>query len=292
MQIAFLGFGLIAGAIAQSVRTDPRSLGWRMTAWSPSGDGPRRAASDGAIDVVAASAPEAIAGADLIILAAPATVCLSLIDAIAGEWSVAMRPDTVVTDVASTKVMLVDRADAAGIRFVGGHPMAGLEVAGYRPGTAGLFVDRPWVIVPGAHADATDVARVGAVVEACSARSMVMDAAAHDRAVSAVSHLPLIAAAAVVEAMVASSDDVTERWPAAKALAAGGWRDTTRVARGDPAMGAAIVATNAAELAARVRELQAVLDAWLIALERAGGPDEVAIRDRLAAARAALGDDR
>lgn len=292
MQISFLGFGLIAGAIAQAIRADPPSSVRRMVAWSPSGQGPSLALADGVIDLAAASGPEAIAGADLVILAAPATVCLSMIDAMSGEWSAAMAPGVVVTDVASTKAMLVGRADAAGIRFVGGHPMAGLEIAGYQRGTAGLFVDRPWVIVPGAEAGPGDIARVRTVVDACSARSIVMDAAAHDRAVSAVSHLPLVAAAAIVESMVGPTDDPSNRWSIAAALAAGGWRDTTRVAHGDPAMGAAIAATNPAELAARVRELQAVLDQWLAELERPGGPDEVAIRARLTAARAALEAER
>ena len=61
----------------------------------------------------------------------------------------------VVTDVASTKAMLVARADAARLRYVGGHPMAGREASGYGAGDAGLFVDRPWVIVPG-YAEAAD----------------------------------------------------------------------------------------------------------------------------------------
>jgi prephenate dehydrogenase len=125
-----------------------------------------------------------------------------------------------------------------------------------------------------------------------------MDAAAHDRAVAGISHLPLIVAAALVEAVAGApvaggpATGPRDEWAIAADLAAGGWRDSTRVARGDPAMGAAITVTNAPALAARIRDLQAVLDAWLVELERPGGPDEATIRERLAAARAVLDQRR
>src|SRR6185437_4383867 len=124
MRLAFLGFGLIGGSIARAVRLDPAATDWTMAAWSPSGDGPRQAAADGVIDRASASPEGALADADLVILAAPATVCLSLIDALAGPWGAALPPAAVVTDVASTKTAILGRADAAGLRFVGGHPMA------------------------------------------------------------------------------------------------------------------------------------------------------------------------
>jgi prephenate dehydrogenase len=118
-----------------------------------------------------------------------------------------------------------------------------------------------------------------------------MDGATHDRAVAGISHLPLILAAALVESVAGPRlAEPREDWPAASVLAASGWRDMTRLARGDPAMGAGIVATNAAALAERLRELQATLDTWRLELERPDGPDEVAVADRLGAARARLED--
>ena len=213
---------------------------------------------------------------------------MPLIDQLVGPWRNLLRPDAVVTDVASTKARLVERADAAGLWFVGGHPMAGLESAGYGAADADLFVDRPWVVVPGALAGPSDIARVIDLAKACRARVVEMDAVVHDRAVAAISHLPLVLAAALVEAVAGTPGAVRDDWPVASALAAGGWRDMTRVARGDPAMGAAIAVTNAPVLAARIRDLRAILDAWLAELERKGGPREAAIAERLAAARAIL----
>jgi len=288
MHIGFIGFGLIAGSIARAVRGNPATADWTMAAWSPSGEGPRRAAIEGIVDV-AATAPEAVLGdADLVVLAAPATACLALIDRLAGPWRSLLSAGAVVTDVASTKARLVERADSVGLRFVGGHPLAGREIAGFDGAEADLFVDRPWVVVPGAAASASDMERVADLARACSARVVVMDGADHDRAVAGISHLPLVVAVALVETVVGQAGAPSGDWPVAAGLAAGGWRDTTRVARGDPVMGAAIVATNAPALAARVRDLRAVLDTWLAELERADGPDEAAVARRLEAARALL----
>lgn len=291
MHIGFLGFGLIAGSIARAVRADSAGSGWTMAAWSPSGEGPRQAVLDGVLDRAAPEAQDALAGADLVVLAAPVTGCLILLDELAGPWRTALPGDAVVTDVASTKSLLVERADAAGIRFVGGHPMAGRETAGYAAAQADLFVDRPWVVVPGASAGPADVERVEALARACSARVVRMEAATHDRAVAGISHLPLVAAAALVEAVAGpgtGGGSPRDDWPAAAALATSGWRDMTRLARGDVAMGAGIAATNAPMLAARLRDYRAVLDAWLADLERPGGPDEASIAERLRTARAAL----
>ncbi|MFL5669864.1 MAG: prephenate dehydrogenase [Chloroflexota bacterium] len=291
MHIAFLGFGLIAGSIARTVRTTRALDGWTMAGWSPSGAGPEQAKADGVLNVVATSPNTVILGADIVVLAAPATDCLALIDRLAGPWRSALPADAVVTDVASTKATIVAHADAAGLRFVGGHPMAGLDSAGYGASVADLFLGRPWVVVPGTSARQQDIQRVEALADACRAVAVRLDAAEHDRAVAGISHLPLVVAAALAEAVAGRATD----WSTAAPLAAGGWRDTTRVARGDPAMGAAILATNASAVAARLRDLRAVLDEWIGVLDRTPQPDapegedEVALRDRLAAARALLG---
>lgn len=289
MHVGFIGFGLIAGSIARAVRANPAASTWTMAAWSPTGDGPHRAVSEGVVDVAATRPDDVLDDADLVVLAAPATACLTLIDELAGPWRSRLPADAVVTDVASTKGAIVARADAAGLRFVGGHPMAGREATGYAVSDGSLFVDRPWVVVPGSLAGPDDVARVVELVRACGARVVRMDAAAHDAAVAGISHLPLLVAAALVEAIAAGSGD---DWPIATSLAAGGWRDMTRVARGDPAMGAAIAVTNAPAIAGRLRDLQAVLDGWLAELEEPGGPDETAVAARLAAARDLLGGPR
>jgi prephenate dehydrogenase len=289
MHIGFLGFGLIGGSIARAVRLDPATEGWTMAAWSPTGEGPARAAAEGVVDVAAVSPRAVLVDADLVVLAAPATACLELLDGIAGPWRDELREGAVVTDVASTKAALLRRANANGLRFVGGHPMAGLESTGFDAARADLFAERPWVVLPGAGATAADVGRVVELAAACSARVIRLDDAdQHDRVVAAISHLPLVVAAALVEAVAGTPDVERADGPLAARLAAGGWASATRVARGEPAMGAAIATTNAPALAARIRDLQGVLDGWLAELERDGGPDESALVDRLTQARTML----
>jgi prephenate dehydrogenase len=171
--------------------------------------------------------------------------------------------------------------------------MAGRETSGFGAASATLFVGRPWVVVPGDPGDGAAIDRVEGLARAAGAIPVRMDAVAHDAAVAMISHLPIIAAAALAEAAAGGpGTPPLADWPAAAALAASGWRDATRLARGDPTMGAGIAATNATALAARLRAYRERLDEWLALLEARGPdglPDEAAIRARLAAARDRLG---
>ncbi|MEO5884754.1 MAG: prephenate dehydrogenase/arogenate dehydrogenase family protein [Candidatus Limnocylindrales bacterium] len=289
MKVAFLGFGLIGGSVARALRErgpDEGAVPTVITAWSPSGRGPSAAVLDGIVDVAATSPQAAIEAAELVVLAGPPGVCLDMLDDLAGAWRSALLPDAVITDVASTKAAIVLRATALGLRFVGGHPMAGRESSGYGAATSDLFIDRPWVIVPGA--DERAVARVEALATAVGAHLVRLSASAHDQAVAGISHLPLITSAALVEAVAGSRQAPREDWAEAQSVAASGWRDMTRLARGDIDMGAGIATTNAVALARRIRDLMAVLDGWAGELERPGGPDPDAIRGRFERARAVL----
>jgi prephenate dehydrogenase len=290
MRIAMLGLGLIGGSVVRALR-DPlrgaRSEAWSIAAWTPEGRGPAAAFADGLIDLAAPSPEAAIDGADLVVLAGPAPDCLAQLDELAGAWRGVLAADAVITDVASTKEAIVLRAMALGLRFVGGHPMAGRETSGYGSSSADLFVDRPWVVVP--NSDEAALERVERLAVACGAQPVRLGAAAHDRAVAGISHLPLIVAAALVEAVAGDgSGAASPDWPTAAGLAASGWRDTTRLARGDATMGAGIIATNGPAIAERVRELIAALEAWLTELERPGGPDSAEVVERLRSARERL----
>ena len=282
MRVALLGLGLIGGSVARALRRSgwADAGDWSIAAWSPSGDGPRAAAEEGVIDLAAATPELAIDGADLVVLAGPADECLAQLDDLAGPWRPALGADAVITDVASTKQAIVLRATALGVRFVGGHPMAGRDTSGYAASSPDLFVDRPWVVVP--TTDDAAVARVEVLAAATGARPQRMSAAAHDEAVAAISHLPLVASVALVEAVTGRDQGSVED---AARLAGSGWRDTTRLARGDALMGSGILTTNAPAVAAGVRDLIATLESWLVELERPGGPEPTEVTDRLRAAR-------
>jgi prephenate dehydrogenase len=289
VHVTFLGLGLIGGSVALALRD---AGGWTAAAWSPSGAGPARALASGVVDAAPSTLAAALADADLVVLAAPPTACLALLDRLRDEARGALSRTAVVTDVASTKGRITARATEGRLRFVGGHPMAGRETSGFGAATADLFVGRPWVVVPGDPADGVAIERVETLARATGALPVRMDAAAHDAAVAGISHLPLVAAAALVEAVAGAAGEAPPSdWPVAAALAASGWRDATRLARGNAEMGAGIAATNAAALAARLRAYRDRLDSWIALLEATGPdgqPDEAAIRARLEAARARL----
>jgi prephenate dehydrogenase len=295
MRVALLGFGLIGGSIAHALRR--AGADWSIAAWSPSRAGPRAARAGGFVDTAPADPADTVRNADLVVLAAPPLACIDLLGRLAGPLGGALEPDAVITDVASTKRAIVNRAAALGLRFVGGHPMAGREVAGFGAASADLFADRPWVVVPGdtgaSTGDAAATDRVVALARACRARPIVMNAADHDVASAGISHLPLLVAAALVEAVVGSEDAGSHPdWAATSPLAASGWDGMTRLARGDPTMGGDILATNADAVTERLHRLRDGIDGWLAELERDGGPDADALRARFAAARTRLEEGR
>ena len=292
-RIAFVGFGLIGGSIAMALRarerdappgSSPEPL--HLSAWTPDGHGPRHGLEFGLLDVAPATPEATIAGADLVVLAGPPQAVLAELRDLAGPWQAALR-GALVTDVASTKRDIVGRAAALGLRFVGGHPMAGRESTGAEAASAAMFRGRSWAVVAPPGATEVDVATIESLALATGARPVRLGPAEHDAAVATISHVPLLAAVALAEAMTA---DPAWREGGARALASTGWRDATRLAAGSPEMGVGILATNAPEVAPRLRAMRDALDGWIADLERVGGPDPDALRARLEAARAALAD--
>jgi prephenate dehydrogenase len=281
MRVAIIGLGQIGGSVGRALIAAGDS--WQVAGWTRSADTRRAAAADGV--EIAPSIGETCRDADLVVLAAPPLACLDLLDALAGPLRESLAAGAVITDVASTKVALAERAAAGGLRFVGGHPMAGRETRGYAASDAALFVGRPWVVTIPEPADAAAEERVIALASACGAEVIRLDPPAHDAAVAAISHLPLVVAAALVEAIAADTD-----WPLERRLAAGGWAGMTRLARGDVEMGTGILATNGPAVAARLRDLRVVIDGWLADLEMTP-PDEERLRDRLASVQRLLTAD-
>ncbi|MFI5226010.1 MAG: prephenate dehydrogenase [Candidatus Limnocylindrales bacterium] len=290
MRIALLGLGLIGGSIARAIAAAREAAGppveaWTVVAWTPDGRAPAAALAAGVIDAAADSIGDTLSGADLVVLTAPPLACLDLLEAVAALRGV-LPPAAVVTDVASTKAAIVERAAGLGLPFVGGHPMAGVTDRGFDASDGALFDDRPWVICEGPTSPEGGFEQVAALARACGARPVAMSAAEHDRAVASVSHLPLVVAAALVETVVARTDAIAADgsagrapadWPAARALAAGGWASSTRLARGDVAMATGIAITNGGVLAERIGELEETLASWRRVIE-AGDVEGVSAR--------------
>jgi prephenate dehydrogenase len=288
MKIAFLGLGLIGGSVASALRAAPAYAGVTLAAWTPSGDGPRRALAAGLLDDAPADPADAVRGAGLVILAAPPLACVALVHRLGarGDLHAALAAGATVTDVASTKRAIAEAAAEEGIPYAGGHPMAGREASGFDAADSGLFRERPWVITAGVNGG--DPAAVRAVALACGARPVELPPTVHDRLVASISHVPLLTSVLLVEAVAGTLAAPVDDWPEARQLAATGWRGATRLAHGDPTMGAEILASNAEAVTAVLRGYRDRLDEWIALLSAPGGADAEVLRARLAEARSRL----
>ncbi len=201
----------------------------------------------------------------LVIVATPAQLAEGWLERIGAEGY-----DGVVTDVASTKggvVRASRRALKPPARFVGGHPMAGSERSGVQAARPDLFHNAYWLLTPAPETDMDAYRRVHEFVSALGARVVSVDPRSHDEAVAIVSHVPHVAAAALVDVAAAHAGDGRELLR----LAAGGFKDTTRIAAGSAELWTGICLDNSDALAAGLRELRGVLGEFE-AMVRGGRP--------------------
>jgi prephenate dehydrogenase len=260
LRATILGTGLIGASVGAGLR----EAGWKVTGWDPEPSHLREASEMGAVDEILTDFPERISGEDLVVLAGPVRAILASL----GE----IETDALVTDVASVKTSVVS-ASRRPARFVGGHPMAGRESSGPGAASAAMFRGATWILTTdGASPD--DLATLEEVVTALGAVPVRMTAQAHDAAVAAVSHVPQVVASALVN-LVAREDT-------ALSLAAGGFRDLTRIALSEPAWWSDVLAANRDSVAGLVRRLTDELTEWAEKIERG---DTEAIASGLEAAR-------
>jgi prephenate dehydrogenase len=235
-RLAIVGVGLLGGSVAKAARA--HRLATEIVGIGRDAARLAAARADGALDVATTDLAAGVRDADLVILAAPVGVILTLLEEVARVGA----GEAIVTDVGSTKAAIVGAAERLArthpLRFVGSHPMAGSEQSGYAYARADLFHGATVIVTPTEASDPASVKTVTGVWEALGAsRVVTLDPGAHDRAVAAISHLPHLAAFALVDAV--------ERFaPGAFDVAARGFRDTTRIAASDPVMWEEIFLAN------------------------------------------------
>jgi len=228
-QLAIIGCGLMGGSFALALRAAGRVQ--HVVGHSRSPASARRALELGVIDAVAATAAEAAAGADVVLLAVPVAstgaTLISLRDALAA--------DALCMDVGSTKAdVAAAAAQALGARagcFVPAHPIAGKERAGVEHADAQLYRGCRVVLTPTALTDPVRAQRAAALWATLGARVETMTPQAHDDALAAVSHLPHLLAFAYFQSVATQAEGARFL-----ALAGPGFRDFTRIAAGDPAL--------------------------------------------------------
>jgi prephenate dehydrogenase len=254
VRVTIVGLGLIGGSFGMALRAS--GLGLEIVGHNRSHAAAGKAQKLGAIDRAEWNLPRALEGAGVVVLAvAPAAM-----EKVMADVAPHLEPGAIVTDVTSTKVDVLawaERLLPEHSHFVGGHPMAGKETAGIDAADAGLFRGATWCIVPGRRCAPEAVTQVERLVQAVGARPYYVDAEEHDAYVAAVSHLPFVASAALVQTAATSPS-----WRDMARLAAGGFRDATRTASGDVRMHVDICRTNRQQVArwldAYAEELQRV----------------------------------
>ena len=219
--IGVCGLGLIGGSLAKALRVAfPQT---RIIAADCEGKTLRHAVADSCANETILAAPDdggaflrAFDGCDFLFLCAPPPI---VAEQLAGLKDVKVG---VITDVASVKIPIM-KAAANLPNFIGGHPMAGSEGAGYEASDAALFKGASYII--SGHS-----AGLESLITAIGARPIIMDAESHDRRMAFISHLPHIAAFALAASPVLRDDPLT------RSLIGGGFRDTTRIAASAPSL--------------------------------------------------------
>ena len=264
MRVAIIGTGLIGGSVGLALaRRGHEIVGYDLDAGRVA-----RAKELGAVTEIASTVEDAVRDADVAVVAVPVGQVTSIVTRALDAGA------RIVTDVGSVKGPVVAALEGArpetAARFVGGHPMAGSEQEGVEGADADLFVGATWVLTPAPSTDAASYTELRALIRELGAEVVTVTPEHHDVLVALVSHVPQLAASTLMDV----ATDHEEEHRTLLRLAAGGFRDMTRIAAGHPGIWPDILAANR-------HAILAALDAYLEALQRARDLVSGADRDGL-----------
>lgn len=244
--IGFIGFGLIGGSIARAIKTiHPNTLIYAYDYhYNPSSKNIlstdlEEALSDGVLDHVTVDLTKGFSDCDIIFLCAPVLANISYL----AKLKPIIKPTCIITDVGSVKSNIHEAVNELHMQdiFIGGHPMTGSEKTGYGNSYALLLENAYYILTPTkkTHIDKLNILQ--GLVKEMGSIPIILDPNEHDEITAAISHLPHIIAAQLVN-LIRDSDEVSEKM---KQLAAGGFKDITRIASSSPQMWQNICLTNA-----------------------------------------------
>lgn len=259
--VAFIGLGLIGGSIARALKSSRPDI--RIMAYMRTRSKLEQAKKEGIVDVILEGIDEHLRECDLIFLCTPVEYNAQYLSAIRPF----LKPGALITDVGSTKVNIHEEILKQGLShcFVGGHPMAGSEKTGYENSTDHLLENAYYIVTPpeGCAPDtplsketSANVSRIVAVAQAIGAIPLILDYREHDNVVAAISHLPHLIASSLVN-LVRDSDS---NRGIMKQVAAGGFKDITRIASSSPEMWEQICMTNNGPIASMLEKYIASLE--------------------------------
>ena len=255
-QAAIVGVGLIGGSLGMILRR--KALADHVVGIGRRVENLKTAVELGAIDRYVADPKEGVQGSDLVILATP----VDTYDRHLREWAHCLAPGAIVSDVGSVKGTLVEQSEAvmpAGVHFVGAHPIAGKEKTGVAEGSDQLFKGARCIVTPTKNTDPQALERITQLWEETGSIVLTMDPHLHDQILGAVSHLPHVAAFALMNALA----DVRDRQLPSLDLArhsGGGLRDTTRIAASSPEMWRDIFLWNRDNVVSLIDKYQQALE--------------------------------
>ncbi|MCY4019770.1 MAG: prephenate dehydrogenase [Chloroflexi bacterium] len=256
--LSIVGLGLMGGSLALALRDHADHITGIDSCEAARSYGLRGGFVDCATDDLFAG----VNHADVVILAAPVRVIVEMLKMRIGSY---LRSNTLVVDIGSTKQDIVDAmADLpVGVNAMGGHPMTGKENGGIEESDRALYANRPFVLCPSRRTTPAARLRAISLVESLGAIAIEMEAERHDQIVAGISHLPYLLSATLVATVANQADSDSAYWE----LAAGGFRDTSRLAASDVTMMGDILSTNTkavATLLAQFRMQLAMLETMLI----------------------------
>jgi len=236
-QVSIIGVGLIGGSIALSIKEEfPQ---YDIVGIDTELQFIHEALALGIIDWGTIDLTQGVENADVIIIATPVKATENIIEQLGNTK---IKDSCIITDVGSTKHNIYEMAECfrdKGISFIGGHPMAGSERSGVKAANRRLFENAYYVLTPSEWAKEEDIESLKTLLESTKAEIIIMSSKTHDQVVGAISHLPHIVASALVNLIREKKSN-----PYYTALAAGGFRDITRIASASVDMWRDIVISN------------------------------------------------
>ncbi|WP_096200927.1 prephenate dehydrogenase [Bacillus sp. FJAT-45350] len=228
-KVFFIGLGLIGGSIALAIKREHDVV---ISGYDIDEHQVKMALSLKVVDEVADSIKDGVMDADLIILATPVTKTEQLLERL---MTFDLKPGAIITDVGSTKKRIFEKSrclEEKDICFIGGHPMAGSHKSGVEAARAHLFENAFYILTPTEETDSRRVIQLQNWLKGTKAKFIELTPEQHDDLAGAVSHFPHIIAASLVHQVA----KIEEKDPLVSRLAAGGFRDITRIASGSPVM--------------------------------------------------------
>ncbi|MEH1888546.1 MAG: prephenate/arogenate dehydrogenase [Nostoc sp.] len=249
MNIGILGLGLIGGSLG----FDLRSQGHHILGVSRREATCQKAVALGSVDQASVDL-SLLAAAEVVFICTPLALIVPQLE----QLSAHLSTGTVVTDVGSAKAQIVKAISPLWNNFIGGHPMAGKTDSGIEAAQRHLFVDKPYVLTPITTTPISAITVVEEIVRSLGANIHYCQPEQHDRAVSWISHLPVMVSSSLIAACLSETDpDVLQL---AQKFASSGFRDTSRVGGGNPELGVMMARYNRQALLRSLQQYRHNLD--------------------------------